>query len=61
MEQYLQIYVNFYQDDWVDWLLLAKFVANNQVSKTTEFNPFFTNYSFYFYIDIESVKSNPSI
>jgi hypothetical protein len=46
MEQYLRAYVNYLQDDWADWLLLAKFAANNQASKTTGISPFFTNKGF---------------
>ncbi len=61
MEQYLRAYINFYQDNWVDWLLLAKFVTNNQVSEATGLNPFFVNYNFHPYLDIESVKPNLSI
>ncbi len=45
----------------MDWLLLAEFVTNNQVSEITEFSPFFVNYSFHPCLDIESIKSNLSI
>jgi hypothetical protein len=29
MEQYLRAHVNYLQDDWAEWLLLAEFTANN--------------------------------
>ncbi len=58
MEQYLWVYVNFYQDNWVDWLSLAEFATNNQVSEATELSPFFANYSFHPHLGIESTKSN---
>jgi len=41
MEQYLRVFVNHQQDDWVQWLPLAKFAANNGVSETTKCTPFF--------------------
>ncbi len=58
MEQYLRAYVNFYQDDWMDWFLLAEFVTNNQVSEAIGFSPFFANYSFHPCLDIEPTKPN---
>ncbi len=61
MKQYLRVYINFYQDDWMDWLLLAEFVTNNQISEVTRLNPFFANYSFHPYLGIEPAKPNPSI
>jgi hypothetical protein len=45
-EQYLRAYMNFRQNDWVDWLPLAEFALNNAVSETTGFFPFFANYGF---------------
>jgi hypothetical protein len=41
MEQYLRIFVNHQQDDWVKWLPLAEFAANNRVSESTKCTPFF--------------------
>jgi len=41
MEQYLPVFVNHQQDDWVQWLPLAEFVANNGVSESTKCTPFF--------------------
>jgi transposase InsO family protein len=46
MEQYLRAHVNYLQDDWADWLPLAKFAANNQASETTGTSPFFANRGF---------------
>jgi hypothetical protein len=46
--------MNFYQDDWIDWLPLAEFAANNVVSETTNVSPFFTNYRFYLRLSVES-------
>ena len=44
MEAYLRAYVNYAQDDWVDWLPLAEFAANNHVSESTGVTPFYANY-----------------
>jgi len=41
MEQYLQVFVNHQQDDWVEWLPLAEFAANNGISESTKCTPFF--------------------
>jgi hypothetical protein len=46
MEQYLQAHVNYLQDNWIDWLLLAEFAANNQASEITGVLPFFMNKGF---------------
>ena len=46
VEQYLRAFMNYHQDDWVDWLPLAEFAANNAVSETTGVSPFFANYGF---------------
>jgi hypothetical protein len=44
MEQYHRAYVNYQQDDWVQFLPMAEFAANNHISETTGISPFFTNY-----------------
>jgi hypothetical protein len=41
VEQYLRVFVNHQQDDWVQWLPLAEFAANNGVSESTKCTPFF--------------------
>jgi transposase InsO family protein len=40
MEQYLQVFVSHLQDDWVQWLPLAEFPANNRMSESTKCTPF---------------------
>ena len=44
LEQYLQAYINYLQDDWEAWLHLAEFATNNHASETTGMSPFFANY-----------------
>ncbi|MBW0559741.1 hypothetical protein O181_099456 [Austropuccinia psidii MF-1] len=44
LEQYLQMYVSYHQDDWHTWLPLAKFAYNNAEHSSTKqslFPPFF--------------------
>jgi len=43
LEQYLQIYCNYQQDNWVDLLPLAEFAYNNAPSATTGVLLFFAN------------------
>ncbi|KIN99009.1 hypothetical protein M404DRAFT_156300 [Pisolithus tinctorius Marx 270] len=43
LEQYLQVYCNYQQDNWADLLPLAEFAYNNAPSATTSVSPFFTN------------------
>jgi hypothetical protein len=42
MEQYLRVFVNHQQENWVQWLPLAEFAANNGTSESTESTPLFT-------------------
>lgn len=44
LEQYLRAYVNHLQDDWVNWLPMAEFAANNHQSATTKVTPFYAVY-----------------
>src|SRR5260370_12288103 len=43
LEQYLQVYTNYQQDDWAELLPLAKFAYNNTTNATTGLSPFFAN------------------
>lgn len=43
IEQYLCIYINHCQTDWVEWLPLAKFSHNNCISSSTKTSPFLLN------------------
>jgi len=53
VEQHLQAYVTYLQDDWVDYLFLAEFAGNNQVSDTTTMSPFFANCGFHPHYDFQ--------
>ena len=45
--QYLHMYVNYHQDDWSEWLPLAQFALNNQVSTSMGESPFYLNHGRY--------------
>ena len=47
LEQYLWIYVNYQQDDWVNLLPLAEFAYNNTSHSATMVTPFFANKGFH--------------
>src|SRR5258708_10719611 len=40
IETYLWVFVNHCQDDWADWLPLAKFAYNNHIHSTTHWTLF---------------------
>jgi hypothetical protein len=40
LEEYLRIYVNEQQNDWVDWLPIAQFCHNDRSHSATGFSPF---------------------
>jgi hypothetical protein len=44
IEQYLRVFVNHQQNDWVDWLALAEFSYNDKIQTSTGYSPFFLNY-----------------
>ncbi len=44
IEKYLRIFINYRQDNWTDWLLLAEFAHNNRVHSATGKSPFFVRY-----------------
>jgi hypothetical protein len=43
VEKFLRMFMNFQQDDWVNWLPLAEFTYNNAVHEATGQTPFFLN------------------
>ena len=44
IEQYLRIFINKQQTNWVDWLSLATFSYNNKEQTSTGHSPFFLNH-----------------
>ena len=43
LEEYLRIYVNEKQNDWVGWLPIAQFCHNDRQHSSTGFSPFYIN------------------
>ena len=44
VEQYLCIYINHWQSNWIKWLSIVKFAHNQTSSSATTFSPFLLNY-----------------
>ena len=47
MKNYLRAYVSHTQDDWVNHLPMAEFLANNHVNESTGMTLFFADNGFY--------------
>ena len=43
LEQYLRMFVDYYQEQWPDWLGTAEFAYNNKVNSSTKISPFMAN------------------
>ncbi len=46
VEKYLRIFVNYLQNDWVEWLSLAAFTHNNRTCLATSKSPFEVNHGY---------------
>src|SRR6202030_1003314 len=59
LEQYIHLYINYQQDDWVSLLPLAEFAYNNTPHSTTQVTPFFANTGYHprFEIGTDNVSS----
>jgi len=44
LEQYLRVFINHRQEQWLDWLEIAEFAYNNKVHAVTKTLPFKANY-----------------
>ena len=44
IEQYLRMFINYHQSDWVSWLSLAEFSYNDKEQTSMGHSPFFVNY-----------------
>jgi len=45
LEQYLRVFIDHRQEQWLDWLGTAEFTYNNKIHATTKISPFKINYS----------------
>ncbi|MBW0559185.1 hypothetical protein O181_098900 [Austropuccinia psidii MF-1] len=61
LEQYLWMYVSYYQDDWNTWLPLAEFAYKNSDHSSTKQSPFFTFYGRNLQFDsVHITQDNPA-
>jgi len=44
LEQYLRMYINHRQNNWLEWLAMVEFAFNNKVHIATKMSPFQVNY-----------------
>jgi len=44
LEQYLRVFINHRQEQWLDWLGTAEFIYNNKIHTATKISPFKVNY-----------------
>jgi len=44
LEQYLRVFIDHRQEQWLDWLGMAEFVYNNKIHIATKVSPFKVNY-----------------
>jgi len=44
LEQYLRMFINHRQEQWLDWLGTAEFTYNNKAHSSTKTSPFKANY-----------------
>ena len=57
LEQYLQMYCNYQQNNWSDLLPLAKFAYNNAPSAMTGVSPFFMNKGYHLNISVHPKRN----
>ena len=57
MKYYLQVFVNYMQDNWAKWISGAEFVTNNALSAITLTSPFLVNSSQNPCLEFESSES----
>src|SRR4051812_9499788 len=44
IQQYLQIYINHHQSDWVEWPSISEFSYNDKMQSSTKQSPFSVNH-----------------
>jgi len=46
LKQYLKMFMDYHQMNWLEWLAIAKFSYNNKIQKSIKISPFYANYGF---------------
>jgi hypothetical protein len=58
LEIYLRAFVDYYQDDWMDWLPFAEFAYNNRFHTAIGMSPFYAEYGYNPTFSIDPVNSH---
>ena len=61
LEQYIQVYCNYQQDNWDELLPLAEFAYNNVPSATTGIMPFYANKGYHPNLTVHQERDLASI
>ncbi len=61
LEQYLQAYTNYQQDDWAALLPVAEFAYNNAPSMTMGMSPFFANKGYHPQLVVDTTTLVPLV
>ena len=61
LEQYLQVYCNYQQDNWSELLPLTEFAYNNAPNATTGITPFFANKGYHSNISVHLERDLASL
>ena len=57
LEVYLRVFVDYYQDDWMEWLPFAEFAYNNRVNASIGMSPFYVEYAYNPTFSVDPVNS----
>ena len=55
--EYIRMFCDYLQEDWVDWLPLLKFKMNNMVSSSTGVTPFYANHGYHPCMDFDIIPN----
>ena len=58
VKQFLQLFMNQHQDDWDEWLSIAKFAYNDWVHASTQSSPFMLDTRQYLRLGMELLRES---
>jgi len=59
VKNYFRSFINYAQDDWVDWVPDAEFAVNNHVNESTGMSPFFADHGYHPRTGAEPPSNSP--